>query len=105
MSDDTHITRRAPHMERYVKVVPYPTEANPDACKVVLSIGVQSFTLSDGVDAYFETKLAAEWTRDMLCIALHTLVDLERQRGLERRFDSVSPPISELAQRAQEKEE
>lgn len=99
---EEHVTRRAPHMEKYVRVIPYPTGKYPDGHKVTLKIGVQSFLISDGVGAVYETKEAAIWCRDMLCIALDELITLEVRRSAER-FDRVNPPISELAQRAQEK--
>jgi len=41
-------TRRAPHMEQYVRVRPYLSEANPEGHKVELMIGVQGFNISDG---------------------------------------------------------
>jgi hypothetical protein len=43
-----------------------------------LKVGNQSFVLSAGGQDYFETKEEAEWSRDMLCIALDRL-----QRGEE----------------------
>jgi len=63
-------TRRAPHMERYVRVRPWATEAHPDGHKVELVIENQGFPISNGADYYHETRQEAEWCRDMLCIAL-----------------------------------
>lgn len=59
-------TRRAPHMERYVKVIP-----QVEGYRVRLEIGNQGFLVGDD----WETAEEAEWYRDMLCIALDMLVD------------------------------
>ena len=72
--DPEWTTRRAPHMERFVTVRPYATHEHPDGHQVQLVVGNQSFILSDGNVGYHETKEAAEWVRDMLCIALDALV-------------------------------
>jgi hypothetical protein len=76
MTTENHITRRAPHMERYTDITPCVVKGYPDAHVLWLKIGNQSFTLSAGGQDYFDTKEEAEWTRDMLCIALDRL-----QRG------------------------
>jgi hypothetical protein len=61
-------------MERFVTVTPYATHEQPDGHQVQLVVGNQSFLLSDWSAEYHETKEAAEWVRDMLCIALDALV-------------------------------
>lgn len=71
--DEPINTRRAPHMEKYVRIRPYQAEARPEGHKVELAIGVQGFPISDGMADYHESKEAAEWCRDMLCIALNEL--------------------------------
>lgn len=73
MTDEIANTRRAPHMEQYVRIRPYQAEAHPEGHKVELVIGVQGFPISDGMADYHESKEAAEWCRDMLCIALNEL--------------------------------
>ncbi len=59
-------TRRAPHMERYVEIRPVLVRDWPDAHLVFMKIGNQQFQIGDAL----ETKEEAEWSRDMLCIAL-----------------------------------
>lgn len=71
-----HTTRRAPHMERFVSIRPYATDGYPDGWRVDIAIGNQGFSLSDGNGPVFESKFSAEWTRDMLCIALGNLVKI-----------------------------
>jgi hypothetical protein len=71
MSEREHTTRRAPHMERYVTVTQF---ANSEPWRVRLSVGVQSFEIGDGYD----DREDAEWTRDMLCIALDALAREQR---------------------------
>jgi hypothetical protein len=62
-----HTTRRNPEMERYVAIEPTVDEEFPDAQNVYLRVGNQRFCVTKHA---CETKAAAEWTRDMLCIAL-----------------------------------
>lgn len=65
------VTRRAPHMERYVTITPVVIEDWPDAHHVFLQVTNQRFCVTpDGC----ETKEEAEWTRDMLCVALDQVV-------------------------------
>lgn len=71
---DIWTTRRAPHMEGYTVIEPWPHDNYPDAHKLSLKIGNQSFLLCNGVSECFDTKEEAIWTRDMLCIALDVLV-------------------------------
>lgn len=66
---DKHVTRRAPHMERYVKIAPVIVEGSPDAHSVMLQVEAQSFR----IDYSCDTLAEAEWMRDMLCIALDTM--------------------------------
>ena len=74
MSEDGATTvRRAPHMERYTNIHPYRTEERRDGCQVTLTIGVQSFILSDGAENHHESHAAAEWSRRQLCLALNAL--------------------------------
>ena len=67
---EEHITRRAPHMERYTNITPCVVRDCPDAHVLWLKVGNQSFMLSAGGQDYHDTKEEAEWARDMLCIAL-----------------------------------
>lgn len=69
-------TRRAPHMERFTDIRPVVVEGHPDAHLLLLKVGNQQFQLSNGVSEFFDTRAEAEWSRDMLCIALDRL-----QRG------------------------
>jgi hypothetical protein len=62
-----HTTRRNPEMERYVEVRPVVMEGSPDAHNVFLKVTNQSFCVTKHSS---ETKEEAEWTRDMLCVAL-----------------------------------
>ena len=73
---ETHTTRRAPQMEKFVEIRPVIMEGYPDAHHVFLKVGNQQFCVSpDGC----ETKEEAEWTRDMLCIALAKVVEQSNQ--------------------------
>lgn len=66
-----HITRRAPQMEKYVEIKPVVMEGYPDAHSVFLKVTNQRFCVTPyGCD----TKADAEWTRDMLCVALAKIV-------------------------------
>jgi len=66
-----HVTRRNPEMEKYVEIRPVVMEGYPDACNVFLKVTNQSFCVTRyGCD----TKEDAEWTRDMLCVALAKIV-------------------------------
>lgn len=68
---ETHTTRRAPDMERYVRIRPVTIQDWPDAQHVFLKVGNQEFCITSyGV----ETMEEAEWTRDMLCVALDQIV-------------------------------
>lgn len=65
------VTRRHPEMEKYVEIRPVIMEDSPDAHNVFLRVKSQSFR----VTPYgCETKEEAEWIRDMLCIALASIV-------------------------------
>ena len=64
-------TRRAPHLERYVTIAPVVIEDWPDAHHVFLQVTNQRFCVTPHG---CETKDEAEWTRDMLCIALDQIV-------------------------------
>lgn len=79
-------TRRAPHMEKYAEIRDVVVEGAPEACRLSLKVDSQSFLIGD----YFETRAEAEWSRDMLCIALDRLVNSEFVvRGLP-----TSPKVS-----------
>jgi hypothetical protein len=69
-------TRRAPHMERFVRIQPTVVRGVDDAHLIFLKIGNQEFQLSSGAYCFYETLEEAEFVRDMLCIALDRL-----QRG------------------------
>jgi hypothetical protein len=71
-------TRRAPHMEQFTDVKPIVVDGYPDAHTVWLRVGNQHFTISAGGQDFYETKEEAEWTRDMLCIALDGMVTSTR---------------------------
>ena len=58
-------------MERYVLIAPTVDEDHPDAHNVFLNVGNQRFPVTKYA---CETKEDAEWTRDMLCIALAKIV-------------------------------
>lgn len=60
-------------MRKYIRVIPYPTEDNPKAHKLEFTVGVQTFLISDGVDAYFTDQEAAEWCATQLAYALETM--------------------------------
>lgn len=64
-------TRRAPEMEKYVRIAPVVVDGEPDAHNVFLKVGNQEFTLGPFA---CETKDDALWTQDMLCIALARIV-------------------------------
>jgi hypothetical protein len=58
-------------MEKYVEIRPVVMEGSPDAHNVFLKVTNQSFC----VTPYgCETKEDAEWSRDMLCVALEKIV-------------------------------
>lgn len=65
-----HPSRRAPHMERYVKVERNVWITEAGKWRVRLHVLNQTFTL-EGHDS---TKREATFMRDMLCIALDNLV-------------------------------
>lgn len=71
MSDPNRHTRRAPHMEKYIEIVPCYQDDFPDAHVVRLIVGNQRFQLDD----FKETKAEAVWMGDMLCIALAGIVE------------------------------
>ena len=84
---------RAPHMGRYTGVRRYSTEEHRDGHQVTLTIGVQSFIISDGVGNHHESRGAAEWSRRQLCLALDTLrseVIEECARVADELSDSAS---------------
>jgi len=68
---DEWTTRRAPHMERYVTIAPVVIEDWPDAHHVFLQVTNQRFCVTPHG---CETKEEAEWTRDMLCVALDQII-------------------------------
>lgn len=66
-----HITRRNPEMEKYVEIRPVVMEGFPGAHNVYLKVTNQTFQVTPhGCD----TKEDAEWTRNMLCVALAKIV-------------------------------
>lgn len=65
-----HITRRNPEMEKYVKIQPVITE-DGEQFVLLLQIENQQFHVGQFPE---ETLKGAEWSRDMLCIALARLV-------------------------------
>lgn len=66
-----HTTRHSPEMERYVEIEPVVMEGYPDAHNVFLKVTNQQFRITP---YGCETKEEAEWTRDMLCVALAQIV-------------------------------
>jgi hypothetical protein len=75
-------TRRAPHMERWTRIQPIVVQDFPDAHILILKVGNQEFRIDSG-NGFFDTKEEAEWSRDMLCIALDAMArDLHEPRGL-----------------------
>lgn len=64
-------TRRNPEMEKYVEIQPVVMEGYPDAHNVFLKVTSQRFQVSP---YGCETREHAEWTRDMLCVALAKVV-------------------------------
>ena len=66
-----HITRRSPEMEKYVEIRPVVMEGSPDAHNVFLKVTNQRFCVTSYA---CDTKEEAEWTRDMLCVALAQIV-------------------------------
>lgn len=71
LKEAVHITRRAPEMEKYVTIAPVVMDEFPDAHNVFLQVTNQRFCVTPHG---CETKLHAEWMRDMLCIALAKVV-------------------------------
>jgi hypothetical protein len=78
VSEVKHVTRRAPHMERYTEIKPIVVDGSPDAHTLWLKVGNQSFILSAGGQVFHDTKQEAEWARDMLCIALDAMTQDKR---------------------------
>ncbi len=75
-------TRRAPHMERWTRVQPIVVQDFPYAHILILKVGNQEFRIDSG-NGFFDTKEEAEWSRDMLCIALDAMArELNEPRGL-----------------------
>jgi len=71
-------TDRAPHMGEYVRV---GKRYGKDGCHIV--IGNQGFFMSANSDPNAldkENKAHVVWMRDMLCIALDRLVEIEIER-------------------------
>ncbi len=72
-------------VRKYVKLQPVVMEGYPDAHNVLLQVGGQQFCVTKNA---CDTKEEAEWTRDMLCIALANIVRKEaplpadKQRGV-----------------------
>lgn len=92
MKDPNRPTRRAPEMERYVKVKkylsPFVDKERPHTFSVWVEVGVQSFAVLQNE----EDETRAIWFGDMVAIALKNLVELERSRakikeGLEEAID------------------
>lgn len=65
-----HTTRRAPHMERWVKVEEFQFDSDPPFWHVTLTVENQHFHISSEC----ESEEEAHFHRDMLCIALDNLV-------------------------------
>lgn len=67
-----------PHpLEKYVTIAPVVMEDFPDAHHVFLQVTNQRFCVTPhGCD----TKEDAEWTRDMLCVALGKILETERPK-------------------------
>jgi hypothetical protein len=74
VAEKEHITRRAPHMEKYVKVC----EAGEE-WRVIVEIGNQGFHVGER----WETLQEAEWFRDMVCIAFDNLASAVRLAVIE----------------------
>jgi len=70
MTED-FVTRRNPEMEKYVEIQPVVMDGYPDAHNVYLKVTNQRFQVSP---YGCETREHAEWTRDMLCVALAKIV-------------------------------
>jgi hypothetical protein len=66
-----YVTRRNPEMEKYVEIRPVVMKGYPDAHNVFLKVTNQIFCVTPYA---CETKEEAEWTRDMLCVALAKIV-------------------------------
>lgn len=64
-------TGRAKDMEKYTEIKPLVMEGFPDAHHVFLKVTNQRFCVTPHG---CETKEEAEWTRDMLCVALTQVV-------------------------------
>lgn len=64
----------AKRLEKYVEIQPVVVEGFPDAHNVFLKVTNQRFSVTPYA---CETKEEAEWTRDMLCIALMKIVMAE----------------------------
>lgn len=62
-----HLTRRNPEMEKYIEIQPVVMQGYPDAHNVFLKVTNQRFCVTPYA---CETRENAEWTRDMLCVAL-----------------------------------
>lgn len=67
----TRTTRRNPEMEKWVLIHPVVMEGWPDAHNVFLQVTNQRFCVTPHG---CQTKEEAEWTRDMLCVALAKIV-------------------------------
>lgn len=84
-------TRRAAHMERYVRVRTIELDPPLEPLhKVSLAIDHHSFALSDGTGENFESLEKAEWYRDMLCIALDRMVKAETALVERRTFHAAA---------------
>lgn len=63
---------------KYTEILPVVMEGSPDAHNVFLKVTNQRFCVTQyGCD----TKEEAEWTRDMLCVALEKIVTDELSGG------------------------
>ena len=83
--EEARTTRRNPEMERFTEIKPIIVEGLPDARTVWLKVDHQSFCIND----YSEDTDHAEWTRDMLCIALARMV---AQCTQAKRAAQAAPP-------------
>ena len=83
MTSQTELTRRAPHLERFTDIRPIVVEGFPDAHTLWLRVDNQSFMIDSGA-GYFDTKKEAEWARNMLCIAIDSILQCAVKGALEQ---------------------
>ena len=58
-------------LRKFIEISPVVVEGEPDAHNVILKVTNQSFCVTQHG---CETKELAEWTADMLCVALEKIV-------------------------------